>query len=132
MAKVFVTTPIAWEDIPAGQRAAIEAAWASYPASPAIAAAPPNPPSLSAMAGSFVGAVVAHVADGGRKASAEVRAQRAATCNACPLHDPQKDACTACGCGVIPALSFVGLDLGLKRSWASSVCPDSPPRWGPV
>jgi hypothetical protein len=93
----------------------------------------PGTPGLLTMAGNLAAAVVAHVADGGRKASEAVQAERLAVCqsNVCGQHDAAKDACLACGCGLNPALSFVGLDLALKRSWASSVCPGSSSRWGP-
>jgi hypothetical protein len=96
-------------------------AWAASLTSPA--------PSLGRMAVNFVKAGAAHLADGGRKASGEVQARRKALCDSCPKHDPAVDSCSACGCGTVKALSFVGLDLPLKRSWASSRCPLDPPRW---
>lgn len=89
-------------------------------------------PSMLKKAGNLASAVVGHVADGGRIAPPEVQAAREAECFACPHHDHPKDGCSACGCGVIGALSFVGLDLALKRSWASSRCPLKVPKWGPV
>lgn len=87
-------------------------------------------PGLLERARNLATAVVDHVADGGRIAPPEVQEERRATCFGCPLHDHARDACTKCGCGMNPALSFAGVDLALKRSWASSVCPDRPPRWG--
>jgi hypothetical protein len=100
----------------------------------AEADAAPNPtpsPSLMTMAVGLAGAVVAHVVDGGRKASQVVQDERRAICrsNVCGQHDGGKDGCTACGCGLNPALSFIGLDFELKRSLASSRCPSDPPRW---
>src|SRR5579863_8040048 len=78
-----------------------------------------KPPSLLSMAGAFVSAVVTHVADGGSKASEIVQSERKRVCFACPFHDHEKDACLGCRCGSNPVLSFVGLDLELKRSWES-------------
>ena len=89
-------------------------------------------PGPLAMAANFAGAVVAHIADGGRLAPPGVQAGREAECRKCPHHDHHADSCLACGCGVVAAISFVGLDLKFKRSWASSRCPDNPPRWTPV
>jgi glycosyltransferase involved in cell wall biosynthesis len=81
-----------------------------------------KPPGLLKMGASLVKAVVAHVADAGRKASAEVQAERKAACFACPLLDKVRDRCLKCGCTA----------MNTKRSWASSVCPDDPPRWESV
>jgi hypothetical protein len=93
----------------------------------------PEPPGLLKMAANLVVAVVEHAADGFRKASPEVQAERERLCLACdPYHEKARDACRACGCGVIGAASFVGLDLKLKRSLASSRCPLGPPRWESV
>lgn len=95
-----------------------------------LADPPPDPPGLLTMAGNLAGSAIAHVADGGRKASPKVQAERRAICRACPLL--VDGGCTACGCGTIKSLSLVGLALDLKRSWASSRCPLEPPRWGAV
>jgi hypothetical protein len=91
-------------------------------------------PGLAMMAGNLAKAVVAHVADGGRKASPEVQAERKRICltNQCGCCIDGGKGCTACGCGTIAALSFVGLDMVLKRSLASSRCPLEPPRWEAV
>jgi hypothetical protein len=70
------------------------------------------------MAVNFAQSVIEHVTDGGRKASPEVQAARKATCQACPLWDSARDRCNSCGC--------VAMDL--KRSWASSRCPEG--HWG--
>jgi hypothetical protein len=84
-------------------------------------------PSLLEMAGGFLAAMRGLVADGGRLAPRAVRKARRAACLACPHHDPGLDACRQCGCGsVIPG------GLVVKRAIASSECPDSPPRFGPV
>lgn len=84
-------------------------------------------PSLLAMAGSFLSSMatqLVHVLQGGDlHASSETQDERKATCLVCPSHEPA-DACTACGCGTVKALSFVGLDLSWKRSLSTSVCPD--------
>lgn len=117
---------VPWEDLPPHIQAMVARPAPEPPPEPT-----PPAPTLLSKASSFVGAVATHIADGGRKAPEEVRAARLEACQTCPLH-VEPDGCTACGCGVNPALSFVGLDLELKRSWASSRCPDNPPRWGPV
>lgn len=80
------------------------------------------PPSLLAMAGNLVGAVVAHVGDGGRKASDEVQAERLAICESCPYLSQENGSCMKCGCS----------NMNLKRSWASSSCPLPEPKWSPV
>jgi hypothetical protein len=80
----------------------------------------PVGPSLITRAGNLARSVVAHVADGGRKASAEVQAARKAECEACPLLVDNK--CSQCGC----------VAMNLKRSWASSRCPLDPPKWDAV
>lgn len=79
-------------------------------------------PTLLEKAANLARAAVAHVADGGRKATPEVQAARKAECLACPHLDQSRDACPKCGC----------ILMGLKRSWASSFCPDKPPRWDAV
>ena len=92
-----------------------------------VAIAGGNPPGALAMAGSFVAAMRALVADGGRLAPREVRQARRATCEACPFHQAVPDSCLKCGCGsVIPG------GLTAKLAIASSVCPDEPPRWHAV
>lgn len=83
-------------------------------------------------AASFAGAVVDHLADGGRLASAEVEAEREAICFSCEHHDPEHDACLKCGCGTWESLAAAGLTLARKRSWTSSACPLKPPRWESV
>lgn len=85
--------------------------------------APIESPGLMAMAGNLAKSVAAHVADGGRKVSPEVQAERKAACFACDeFHDHARDRCRKCGCTA----------MNTKRSWASSVCPDTPPRWTAV
>jgi hypothetical protein len=79
-------------------------------------------PGLLEMAGNLAGSVVAHVADGGRKASPEVQAERKALCESCPLLDLQTNRCQSYGC----------ILMDLRRSWASSQCPLDPPRWDAV
>lgn len=93
-----------------------------------------KPPGLVAMSGNLARAVVAHVADGAHHASPEVQADRKRIClsNECGHCINGGKGCTACGCGTIAALSFVGLDMVLKRSLASSRCPLNPPRWEAV
>jgi hypothetical protein len=99
-----------------------------------VALAEPKPPGILEMAGSFVRATVAHVADGCREAPPEVQAERKRICltNACGSCVNEGRGCNACGCGVSEALSFVGLDMDEKRRWASSRCPLPEPLWGPV
>jgi hypothetical protein len=93
---------------------------------------PVTPPGLLSMAGSFLGSMAEHAADAFRKASPEVQAERARVCRSCPNHDPCANACRSCGCGTVEAIAFLGVNLSLKRSWASSKCPDDPPRWDTV
>jgi hypothetical protein len=93
----------------------------------------PERPGLLAMATDLAHAIIEHAADGFRHASPEQQAERKALCFACePYHEHDLDACRACGCGVIGAASFVGLDMTLKRSLASSRCPLGTPRWNAV
>lgn len=80
-------------------------------------------------AAGFAVAVVGHVLDGGRKASPAEVARREAACHACPDHVAATDACSVCSCGTRPGLVALGLDLKLKRSWASSSCPKIDPAW---
>ncbi len=89
-------------------------------------------PSLVAMAASFASSAIGHAANGFRKASPEVQEARRAICLACPKSINEAKGCSACGCGVIGALSFVGLDMDEKRAWASSRCPLAVLRWGKV
>jgi len=91
-------------------------------------------PNLVQMAGNLARAVVAHAADAGRHASPAVQAERKRIClsNECGYSRNEAKACEACGCGVIGALSFIGLDMDEKRSWASSRCPLNTPRWDAV
>lgn len=85
--------------------------------------APIEPPGLATMAGNLAKSLAGHVADGGRKASPQVQAERKAACFACDeFHDHARDRCRKCGCTA----------MNTKRSWASSVCPDTPPRWTAV
>lgn len=79
-------------------------------------------PGLLEKAGNLARAVVTHVADGGRIASPEVQAERKAICFSCSHLDKARDKCNVCGCS----------NMDLKRSWASSACPLSPPRWEAV
>jgi hypothetical protein len=81
----------------------------------------PTAPGLLSMAGSLLRAGLAHLGNHAEIASEDVRAERKRICLACPLHDPERDSCRECGC-----------HLPLKRAWASSSCPLSPPRWGAV
>ncbi len=78
-------------------------------------------PGLGTMAMSAAKAVVHHVATGGHWASEEVKAEREATCRACPKHQADSDRCEICGCL-----------LKAKRAMASEACPDNPSRWGAV
>lgn len=93
-------------------------------------------PGLVQMAGNLAraGAKQAHhVAKGGEFfAPQEVQAERKRICltNHCGHCVNGGKGCTACGCGTVAAISFIGLDMDEKRSWASSVCPLDPPRWG--
>lgn len=89
-------------------------------------------PSLLSRAVSLASAVVDHISDGGRKASPEVQAEREEICRGCDQSEKDATACRACGCGVIGALNFIGLDMVEKRSWASSRCPLKSPKWDQV
>ncbi len=92
-------------------------------------------PGLLAKAGNFVGSVVDHALDGGRKASPEVQAGRLRICrsNECGQVLDDGKGCNACGCGATAAVfNHVGLDMTLKRSWASSRCALEPPLWDAV
>lgn len=77
-------------------------------------------------------AVVEHIADAGRIAPTEVQAERERTCVACPNSGGDIKQCRACGCGVVGALSFIGLNMVEKRRWASSRCPLQVPLWQAV
>lgn len=90
---------------------------------------PPRTPRFAIQVLRFVRGVVAHARDGFRRASRKVRFERERTCLTCPHSSNEARACTACGCGVNPALSFVGLDMISKRAIASSRCPLTEPRW---
>ncbi len=79
---------------------------------------PVSYPGAVRMASNFVGAAIAHLRSGLEEAGPAARAERKAACEACPLHEPRSDRCVKCGCG-----------LDRKRAWASSACPDVPPRW---
>ncbi len=89
-------------------------------------------PNFAQQAVALTKAVVEHVADRGRQAPTEVQAERLTICQACPHSSKEATACSACGCGVIGALSFVGLNMVEKRSWASSRCPLKEPKWDAV
>lgn len=67
----------------------------------------------------FAVAVVQHVAAGSPTAAPEQTAERLAICQECEHHDPDRDRCSVCGCG-----------LSLKASWADQSCPLE--KWGPV
>lgn len=86
-------------------------------------------PDSFGMAVGLAVAVVEHVADGCALASPEEIKRRELACNACPSHDAYIDACVSCGCGTIPVFAAFGLDLKRKRSWKSSSCPLTVPRW---
>lgn len=79
-------------------------------------------PGLLAMGSGFLKAAAVQALAGNRIAPAEVIAQRKATCQACPLHTPDDDGCRSCGCKSRSWLP--GIDLGLKRSWATQDCPE--------
>lgn len=88
-------------------------------------ATPPAGPGLVRMAANFAGAVVQHAEAGFPKASAEVQAERLATCrrNACGFYDGGGDRCLHGSCGCY---------LPWKVSFADQSCPLDPPLWGPV
>lgn len=65
----------------------------------------------------LTGAVATQVMAGNPKASPEVQAERKAICQVC--EHLRGNTCQLCGCG-----------LDLKRSWATSSCPDK--RWSAV
>jgi hypothetical protein len=88
-----------------------------------------EPPGLLTQATNLTKAVVAHIVDGRRKASPEVQAERKRKCKACPYQENNAIGCRACGCGVIGAFSFIGLDMDKKRSMASVRCPLKDPEW---
>lgn len=88
----------------------------------------PPPPGLLKMAGSLIASVARHVANGCPTAPDDVLAIRKAACDSCPHHDPATDACRWCRCGTVPAVTFFGVDLALKRSMALEQCPVG--RWG--
>jgi hypothetical protein len=86
-----------------------------------IALAEANRPGLVPKLLRLTRALVAHIRDWFRKAPRRVRAERAATCRACPQWIVERDSCKICGCM-----------LSIKRGWASSRCPLEPPRWDAV
>ena len=77
-------------------------------------------------AATFAGAVAGHVAAGSRQTSPAELARRRALCDACPLRDHARDACThaACGCNLSPGMLLPG-----KLHWAEQSCPAW--QWGP-
>lgn len=75
-----------------------------------------QPPGLMRKALNFSKALASHVANGQKLVSDEVWQKRMDQCMTCEKRN--MDTCTSCGCPV-----------SAKTSWASSECPDSPPRW---
>lgn len=66
----------------------------------------------------FGKAVVQHVVAGAPKVTEEQLRDRLAICQDCEYHEPDRDRCRRCGCG-----------LSLKASWADQACPLDPPKW---
>lgn len=96
-----------------------------------------QPPGLFAMAGSLARSVVGHVVDVVKRgdaatASPAIQAWRKSACLSCEHQRDGAKGCVACGCGVIGAMSFVGLDMDAKRAMATMRCPLKVPRWGAV
>ena len=86
-------------------------------------------PRLPAMALDLAKNAIAHAADGFRQATPEVQAARKAICLACDYADDNGKQCRACGCGGNSIMSYIGLNMDEKRSWATSRCPLIQPRW---
>lgn len=84
---------------------------------------------IATAAGNLAVAVVDHAADGFRKASTGEVARRESICKACPDSSNNGQSCQVCGCGTMPGMVALGLDLPRKIRWASSSCPKSPPLW---
>jgi hypothetical protein len=86
----------------------------------------PKGPSLARKAVNFSGAVVKHVANGGRQCTDEEIAARYAKCEACAKWR-RGDHCThpSCGCPVSPKRKLVS-----KLCWASESCPIG--EWGAI
>jgi hypothetical protein len=79
-------------------------------------------PTFALMIANFAKESVRWAARGCPLASAEVLRQRQAICEACPRWDRQRwfgtGGCSLCGCSQV------------KLAWATTRCPDQPPRWG--
>lgn len=71
-------------------------------------------PAVPQLAGNFAKAVASHVADGFRKAPAEIREARMKTCRACPLLEPVQERCSHPDCGCW---------CSRKTAWLGQVCP---------
>ncbi len=86
----------------------------------------------------FGGSALKHGVDlatrgSGATASPEVQEAREQACKGgCAWYDRMNDSCKYCGCGRSGALRAVGIDLKLKRSWASETCPLPLPKWRAV
>ena len=74
-------------------------------------------PSLFQQAKNFGKALTKHVASGMKNVSPLQQEERLSHCNSCEYLDKDRH-CTICGC-----------DVDKKTLWASSECPDKPPRW---
>ena len=97
---------------------------------------PPNPQKQvpltilqRAISVATVGAATAAraLATGHAFVSEDVILERLALCRACDQFDQVKESCKLCGCGCNGSEK-----LANKLAHASSVCPYSPPKWGPV
>ena len=81
----------------------------------------PKYPSMWKMIANFAMALVQHIKEGSPITSPVDYAKRLKTCNACPHLNRESFRCGKCGCL-----------LEHKAKWATSTCPDDPPRWGPT
>lgn len=78
----------------------------------------PRPPGLIQRMKNFVVATSNHIACGGTLVSEEVRDERLAICQGCPLLVEGICSHESCGCPIRNKSAFID-----KLSWASSVCP---------
>ena len=69
----------------------------------------------------FAKATSEYVRNGMQNVNAEMYKARLDICKTCPIFDEKKGTCTKCGCYI-----------EVKAKWATSTCPDDPPRWPAV
>ena len=75
-------------------------------------------PNIFQMLRTFTKELTKYVASGQPHVTAEQYADRLDTCTKCPLLNEKLMRCKVCGCL-----------LEHKAKWATTVCPDNPPRW---